>query len=78
MSDVDRRIQEFELRPAACDSAEAERRAALLEHFSSINRFEGIVPSASDQRLFALLASGKISKAEYLDLCLADARPAAT
>jgi len=74
MSLIDQKIQEFESRPACFDKAEQASRAAMIQHFAAINRFEGIIPSATDKRLFALLASGKITKKEYLDLCIADAR----
>ena len=45
----------------------------MFEHFSAINKFEGIVPSSVDKRIFQSLATGKISKREYLDFCLIDA-----
>lgn len=76
MSPIEQTIQQFEARPAAYNSAEQGRRTAMLKHLTEINQFEGIVPSSVDQRLFQLLASGKISKHEYLALCLADARGA--
>ena len=74
MTSIEQRIQEFESRPAAFDSAEQSGRASMLYHLSVINRFEGVNPSPIDKRLFDLLAAGKISKQEYLDLCLTDAR----
>jgi hypothetical protein len=74
MTLIEQKIQEFEMRPAGFDSAEESSRASKLEHFSAINSFEGIVPSAVDKRMFQLLAAGKISKQEYLELCLTDAR----
>lgn len=76
MTLIERKIQEFEARPAAFHDAGRSHRAAMLSHFSAINRFEGIVPSDTDTRLFQLLATGKISKREYLDLCITDARGA--
>jgi len=66
-------MQEYEARPAAFDSVEQSRRISMLQHLSVINKFEGLTPSAIDERLFQLLATGKISKQEYLDLCLLDA-----
>jgi hypothetical protein len=77
MTLLERRLQELETRPVTFDLAEQQRRAARLQHLSTINRFEGIVPSATDERLFQLLAAGKVSKHEYLELCLADALGAA-
>lgn len=74
MTLIEQKIQEFEARPAAFQDAEQSRRSAMLSHFSAINRFEGIVPSDTDERLFQLLATGKISKQEYLNLCITDAR----
>ena len=72
MTTFEQRIQKFESRPAAFDSAEESERASMLHHLSVINRFEGVNPSPIDKRLFDLLAAGKISKQEYLDLCLLD------
>jgi hypothetical protein len=74
MTLLEKRIQEFEARPASVDAARENDRAAMLDHFSAINRFEGLIPSTIDKRLFHLLAASKISKQEYLDLCLSDAR----
>jgi hypothetical protein len=74
MNPLEKRIQEFEARPASVDAEREHDRVAMLEHFSAINRFEGLIPTAIDKRLFHLLAAGKISKQEYLDLCLSDAR----
>ena len=74
MTLIEKKIRVFEARPAAFDSAEQQRRAMLFQHFSAINRFEGLVPSSVDERMFQLLAAGKVSKQEYLDLCLMDAR----
>jgi hypothetical protein len=71
---LEKRIQEFEARPASVDAAQEHDRASMLKHFSAINRFEGLIPSATDKRLFHLLAAGRISKQEYLELCLSDAR----
>ena len=70
------RIREWEARPANLDAAERARRIAALNHIAAINRFEGIIPTPDDQRLFDLLAAGKVSKHEYLELCLADATDA--
>lgn len=77
MKYVELKIQEFENRPRALSDSEERRRVDQLEHMSAINRFEGIVPGAIDKRLFRLLATGRVSTREYLDLCLADARDAA-
>jgi len=74
MTLIEKKIREFEARPASFDSVEENSRVFMLQHFSAINRFEGLIPSAVDKRLFQLLAAGKISKQEYLDLCLMDAR----
>jgi len=74
MTSIEKKIQEYETRPAAFDIAEQSRRISMLQHLSTINKFEGIIPSAIDERLFQLLATGKISKQEYIDLCLMDAR----
>lgn len=76
MTLIEQRIREFENRPAVFDSAERSRRISLFRHFSAINRFEGLVPNAIDDRLFQLLAGGKISKQEFLDLCLTDTHAA--
>jgi hypothetical protein len=76
MTLFEKQIQQFEARPAAFGSVEEQSRAFMLQHFSAINKFEGVTPSPIDQRLFQLLAAGKISKQEYLDLCLIDARSA--
>jgi len=73
MSLIEENIQEFEARTATSDSTEQHRYASRVQHFSAINKFEGIVPSHIDKRLFQLLAAGKISKQEYIDLCLIDA-----
>ncbi|MEZ5690496.1 MAG: hypothetical protein R3D71_02385 [Rickettsiales bacterium] len=77
MTLLEQKLQEFELRPAVYDAAEQHRRAAMYEHFSAINKFEGLFASELDNRLFALLAAGKVSKNEYLELCLTDARSGA-
>lgn len=77
MTLLEQKIQEFEIRPAVFDNAEQARRASMFQHFSAINRFEGITPSIIDERLFKLLSTGKISKQEYIHLCLTDARGAA-
>lgn len=68
------KIQEFETRPASFNSAEQSNRVSMFRHLSAINKFEGITPSAVDERLFQLLAAGKVTKQEYLELCLLDAR----
>jgi len=74
MTLMEQKIEEFESRAAVFADAEKAMRASMFQHFSAINRFEGITPSAVDVRLFQLLAAGKISKQEYLELCLTDAR----
>jgi hypothetical protein len=74
MTWVEQKIQEFEQRPAVFDDAEQSRRAAMLRHFVAINKFEGLIPSSIDEHMLELLAAGKISKQEYLSLCLTDAR----
>ena len=71
---MEQKLDVFEKRPAVFSAAERERRAEMLKRFSVINRFEGLVPSPLDKRLFELLAAGKINKVEYLNLCLSDAR----
>lgn len=74
---IESKIREFETRAPAFDSAEQNRRLAMLQHFSAINRFEGLIPSAVDERMFQLLAAGKISKQEYIQLSLDYARSVA-
>lgn len=76
MTSMEQRIQELEFRPATFDSAEQTRRISMFQTLSAINRFEGILPSATDERLYGLLASGRIDKNEYLALCLTDAHDA--
>ena len=76
MTFLERKLSELEVRPVKCDRVEQERRAEMFRHFAIINKFEGIIPSPVDERLFSLLAAGKISKHEYLDLCLRDAQGA--
>lgn len=71
---MEQQIEVFERRPAAVNPAEQNRRARMQRHFSAINRFEGLVPTSTDERLFDLLASGKINECEYLELCIADAQ----
>jgi hypothetical protein len=46
----------------------------MFERFSVINRFEGITPGRTEQKLFELVSSGKITEKEFLDLCTADAQ----
>jgi hypothetical protein len=70
MSVFEDKIQEFEGRPVGFTGSEQSHRLAMYQHFMAINKFEGLVPSADDERLFKLLAMGQISKKEYLDLCL--------
>jgi hypothetical protein len=77
MTSLEYMLQTLETRPATVDSPEQLRRTALFQHLSAINRFEGLAPSAVDERLFQLFAAGRISKQEYMDLCVADARGAA-
>jgi hypothetical protein len=72
MTLIEQKIREFETRPATFDSAEQTRRVSMFQHLSAINKFEGLTPSAIDERLFQLLAAGKVSKQEYLELCLTD------
>jgi hypothetical protein len=74
MTSIEQTLQALETRPATVDISEQRRRAFMFQHLSAINRFEGLVPSAVDERLFQLLAAGRISKQEYMDLCLVDAR----
>jgi len=74
MTPFEKEIQKFEKRPATLAGAEQRRRASMYKHFSAINKFEGITTSPADERLLQLLISGKITKREYLDLCLIDAR----
>lgn len=74
MTMIEREVQRMENRPPAFDPVEQTRRAAMFRHFASINRFEGIVPNDLDERLFNLLATGKITNGEYLQICLAEAR----
>jgi hypothetical protein len=76
MTKIEQKITEFETRPATFQGEEQQQREARLSHLSSINRFEGLTPSLIDKRLFSLLAAGKVSKQEYLDLCLSDAHNA--
>lgn len=76
MTLFEQKLQECEIRPAIFDDAEQIRRASMFQHFSAINRFEGITPNAVDERLFQLLSAGKISKQEYIEFCLMDARGA--
>lgn len=73
MTSLEKEIQKFEKRPPVYSKAEQKQRTSLYDNFAAINKFEGIVPSAVDQRLFQLLIAGKISKHEYLKLCLTDA-----
>ena len=73
MKSLEQQLPALEARSALFESKEQQRRMMLLQHLSVINRFEGIVASKVDQRLFKLLASGQISKQEYLDLCVDDA-----
>jgi hypothetical protein len=73
MTTTERKIEEFSQRKALHGTAEQKKRARMLERFSVINRFEGIVPDQTDRRLFELLASGKINKQEFLELCRNDA-----
>lgn len=74
MTLLEQKLQEFESRPASFDAAEQNRRTSMLQHFMAINRFEGLIPSTVDKQMFQLLAAGKISKQEYIQLCLTDAR----
>jgi hypothetical protein len=74
MTLIEQKLQEFETRLATFNDAEQDSRVCMLQHFSAINRFEGITPSPIDERMFQLLAAGKISKQEYLEICLTDAR----
>jgi hypothetical protein len=74
MSLIDQKIRAYEARPAQFDSTEQIQRSAMIQHFSAINKFEGIIPNSTDERLFSLLIAGKINKQEYLDLCLDYAR----
>lgn len=76
MNFIDHKLQEFEARAPTYDSVERTRRLAVMRHFSAINRFEGLIPGIVDERMFELLAAGQISKQEYLQLCIADARGA--
>ena len=74
MTLVEQKIQEFEQRPALSFTAgERARRKSSIDHFSNISRFEGLTATEIDQRLFNLYAENKITKKEYLELCLLDA-----
>lgn len=70
MATVEQKIQEFENRPMVITMAEQASRAAQYRKLEAINKFEGMVPGATDRRLFKLLSTGKVTKQEYLDLCL--------
>ncbi|MCB1556361.1 MAG: hypothetical protein KDJ15_03515 [Alphaproteobacteria bacterium] len=74
MTFLEQKLNELEARPVQFDQAEQNRRVEMFQHFAVINRFEGIAATPLDERLFSLLAAGKISKPEYLDLCLRDAQ----
>jgi hypothetical protein len=74
MTPIEQQLQEFEKRPAGFTDVEQQQRSLTYKHFSDINRFEGITPDSIDVKLFNLLIAGKISKSEYLELCLMDAR----
>jgi len=74
MKPIQEKLKEFENRRPLFDGAEQKKRSHMLERFSTINRFEGITAGPTEQRLFKLLATGKISKSEFLDLCTADAQ----
>ena len=73
MTTLEKEIQKFEKRPPAYSKVDQKQRTFLYDNFAAINKFEGIVPSAVDKRLFQLLIAGKITNHEYLKLCLTDA-----
>lgn len=74
MTLVEQKIQEFEQRSAASMAAEELAcRKSTIDHFTDISRFEGLTANEVDQRLFDLYSENKITKQEYLELCLLDA-----
>ncbi len=74
MNQIEQKLSEFEARPALYDKSEQARRTQMFQHLAAINVFEGLETDRIDEKLFALLASGKISKPEYLALCIDEAR----
>lgn len=74
MTYFEQKISEYEQRPAAFSVGEQAQRFERIKTISDINRFEGISPSDKHKRLYPLLAAGKITKKEYLELCLIDAK----
>jgi hypothetical protein len=74
MTLIEQRINEFEQRPLLLAAGELAGRKVIIDHFVDISRFEGLIPDGTDQRLFNLHSENKISKNEYLELCLLDAQ----
>ena len=74
MTAIEIQLTRFEHRNPRFDMKEQAKRVQLLDRLTAINRFEGIEAGPMDRRLFELLASGRISQKEFLDLCLEDAR----
>lgn len=74
MNQIEQKLNEFEARPALYGEGEQARRTKMFQHLVAINKFEGLIADSIDEKLFALLASGKISKPEYIALCIDEAR----
>ncbi len=74
MNQIEQKLSEFEARPALYDKREQARRAQMFQHLAAINKFEGLMTDSIDEKLFALLATGKISKPEYISFCINEAR----
>jgi hypothetical protein len=64
-------FEKYEARRARYSDEAAERRLQEFRNAAAMNRLEGAPESAEvEQQLFRLLATGRITEAEYLDICL--------
>lgn len=57
-------------RPSRFSAAIIRQRQSQVEVWNAISAFEGQKPTEEQQQLFQLLAQGKISRQEYLDICI--------
>lgn len=69
MSTFEQQIEKFSKRPPAFSAREIESRWQQIKGFLSNSALEGQKTSPQDLKLYGLIAAGKITEQEYLNLC---------
>jgi len=64
------KLRTIESKNSSLSSNEIQERTESMQNFQYISAFEGMIPNSNDSKLYSLYANGKLSKQEYIDLCL--------